>query len=87
MIDKANKAVLILEVPDLEKKEESENTRKSMLSEEEYEEKYRGLNHLYYSRHWFYDQGRKKGLKINVFNQKINNYGNSEFRFNCIMEK
>jgi len=57
------------------------------MSKEEYEIKYRGLEHMFYSKEWFENIAEKLNLKITIFDQSFKNYANSELRFNVIMEK
>jgi trans-aconitate methyltransferase len=87
MIMKARKAVAILEIPDLAKKEESESARRAALPEGEYDKKYEGLIHLYYDRAWFTQFSDQSGYKIEIFDQTIKEYGNSQFRFNVVIKK
>jgi len=87
MLDKTNKTVAILEIPDLELKEESKQARRGALPIGEYEEKYNGLDHLYYEKNWFYALSKKYDCRASIFDQNIKNYGNNRFRFNCIMKK
>ena len=54
MISKAIKGIAILEINDLNLKEESMVIRKGYLSNKEYEKRYTGLEHLYYSKQWLY---------------------------------
>jgi SAM-dependent methyltransferase len=87
MINKANKAVAIYDLPDFEKKEASEKERKRLLPEGEYEKKYSGLSHLYYHKDWFLDLEKKFPVKIQICDQQIMGYGNSDFRFNVLITK
>lgn len=87
MLEKSNIGTAILEVPNLALKEESEKARRGALSPGEYEEKYKGLNHLYYDKAWFYETGKKHNCTVEIFDQNIEDYGNNTFRFNVIMTK
>ncbi|NJK96265.1 MAG: hypothetical protein HC905_16330 [Bacteroidales bacterium] len=53
MYDKAKKKVLILDINDLEMKDESERLRKQKLGEEEFRIKYDGLSHIYFMKNYF----------------------------------
>ena len=67
MIEKAKKAVIVLDIPDLAKQEECENLRRKQYAPGEYDKKYIGLNHLYYSKDWFREQSRSlKCPDINI---------------------
>lgn len=87
MLVKATKTVAVMDLPDITLRAESENARKSYLKEGEYERLYKSLTHLYYNRDWFKGLTDKYGIKIEIFNQKIKNYGNNRFRFNVVMKK
>ncbi|MBE0514910.1 class I SAM-dependent methyltransferase [Sulfurimonas sp.] len=87
MIEKSIKGIAILEVNDLEKKEESIKLRKGYLSDDDYAARYKDLEHLYYKKDWFIDIARKYNLKIEIEQQNINNYANNLYRFNVFMYK
>jgi SAM-dependent methyltransferase len=87
MIGKARKRVAVLEVPDAAVERESEDARRGSLPRGEYDRKYLGLKHLYYDRQWFGDLASAHGCECSIFDQKIRDYGNNQFRFNCIFEK
>lgn len=87
MINKANKAAAIFDIPNLELKKESEEARKQLLPEGEYQKKYKGLKHLYYSKKWFQKLIENYNCDIVIFDQAINNYSNSDYRFNVIINK
>ena len=87
MLQTAIKRVGIFDVPDLSKKEEAISLRKAKLGEAEYEEKYKGLEHLYYSKEWFQQVLANKPVKVMIEDQAIKNYGNSRYRFNVFIDK
>ncbi|NMB80141.1 MAG: methyltransferase domain-containing protein [Methanomicrobiales archaeon] len=87
MIKKSRKTIAILDVADLAQREITLQYRKDSLAPGEYEEKYRGLDHLYFPRSWFQDIADAHGLAITIADQQIPHYGNSRFRFNVIMMK
>lgn len=87
MLDKAKRVVAILEVPNLDIIEESEKIRRGSLPAGEYEDRYVGLDHLYYGKNWFYKLGKKYGCVVDIFEQNIKNYGNNNFRFNVVLRK
>lgn len=86
MVNKSKKAVVILDIPDLQQKEDCENSRKAALPQGEYERKYDGLHHLYYDKNWFHKFAKINNYKLDIFEQNIADYGNGKFRFNCIIE-
>ena len=85
MIKKARNAVAIMEVPDLKTKMESEEMRRNMLTQEEYDIKYAGLEHTYYARDWFKDQAKYHGLECELFDGCIPNYAQNKFCFGVIL--
>lgn len=87
MISKAKKAVAVLDTNDIELFDLAKKIRKGALSEGEYENKYKGFEHLFFSRQYFEDIAKEKGLEIEIFNQNIKNYLNGKFRFNVIICK
>lgn len=87
MIEKAVIAVAVLEIPDAYTKEESERVRRDILTPEEYEKKYAGLEHTYYEREWFEEIAATHGLCYDIFDHCIPNYVQNKFRFDCIIRK
>jgi len=87
MLNKAIKKISVLDINDIEKKNDSEKLRRGILSEEEYEKKYSKFNHLFYEKSFFIDLARKNDYKIDIFPQDIKNYSNNPFRFNVIISK
>jgi trans-aconitate methyltransferase len=87
MITKCKAAVAVLEVPDLQTKQESEALRRESLAPQEYENKYAGLKHTYYERAWFVEQAAARGLDCELFDGCIPNYPQNRFRFGCIIRK
>ena len=92
MVTLSNNKIAILDVCDLDKFEKYHSKRIEKFiaegfSKEEYEKKYKGLDHLFYEKDWFLDLARKYNLQANIIDQNYKNYGNSEFRFNVFLEK
>jgi trans-aconitate methyltransferase len=87
MLEKAIKKVMICDIPNLATKEQAEEYRRNELSEGEYEAKYKGLEHLYYSKGWFQEKLSKHKCHFEIFDQNINDYGNNDFRFNVVISK
>jgi hypothetical protein len=54
---------------------------------EEYKEKYKGLDHMFYEKSWFENIAKEFNLKIKIYDQTFDKYSNSKLRFNVIMEK
>jgi cyclopropane fatty-acyl-phospholipid synthase-like methyltransferase len=87
MVKKAKKSVAIMEVPDLQTRQESENIRRDALSQEEYEKKYAGLEHTYYERSWFEEQAITHGCSCEIFDGCVPNYAQNRFRFGVLFKK
>ena len=87
MLSKVKKKIAILNINDINKKDDAEKLRKVALSEEEYEDKYSGLNHLFYDKSFFIDTAKGLNCSTEVFPQNIEQYGNNPFRFNVIITK
>ncbi len=87
MVEMADKSIGIFDVPDLAKKEQALAKRKSLLTENEYQEKYQGLDHLYYAKDWFQEILAEAAVKITIEEQNIPNYGNNDYRFNVLIHK
>ncbi|WP_013325565.1 class I SAM-dependent methyltransferase [Gloeothece verrucosa] len=83
----ARKSIGIFDVSDLDKKEQALAKRKSILGEKEYEKKYRGLEHLFYSKDWFYQQLASESVKVIIEDQKIAEYDHADYRFNIYIHK
>jgi trans-aconitate methyltransferase len=87
MTAKARRAVAILDVPDEAMREMSELKRRDMLSPKEYDRKYSGLDHLYFSKSWFRNMSEALSMKCNFLDIKIPNYAQSSFRFGVMLSK
>ena len=57
------------------------------LSENDYWDKYRDLDYLFYNKDFFYDFAIQNNLKIKIFPQTNVYYGNSKLRFNVIFDR
>jgi 2-polyprenyl-3-methyl-5-hydroxy-6-metoxy-1,4-benzoquinol methylase len=87
MLKKAKQKVAILDLNDNTKKGIAESLRQGIMGEEEYLKKYGDLNQLYYDKKWFKAIAVQNGYKIKIWDQKIDNYLNSSYRFNIVIEK
>ena len=85
MAAKATRAVAILDVPDLARRDAALAERVAAIGgEEAYAERYRGLDHLYYSREWLAERLAAAGLTgVETADQSIPGYDNGRFRFNA----
>lgn len=86
MLAMAKKGVAILDVPDLERRDAAEAARRAALPPGEYEDRYRGLEHRYYSREWFAALAARHGWQIDMAEQWLAGYGNAPYRFNVILK-
>ena len=80
MIMKGKKSVSVFDIPDLAKKEDSENFRKMYIPD--YNKKYKGMSHLYFPKSWWETIGNELGLKVNTYDQIIKGYESGSFRYN-----
>ena len=87
MIQKAKRVIAILELPNKDVMDASENMRKKLVGENVYEIKYKNLKHLYYSKDWLKKIGDKFNLETEIFDQNIEGYNSNDYRFNCIYLK
>jgi trans-aconitate methyltransferase len=84
MARKATRAIAILDLPDLAKKEAALAFRRGTLGDAEYEAKYRGLDHLFFDREWMRTVLLESGAtSVTIEDQDITGYQNSRFRFNA----
>lgn len=84
MIGKARIAVAVLEVPDVQTRQESEAFRRDALTQVEYDKKYAGLEHTYYRRDWFRAQAAAHGISCEVFDGCVPDYAQNKFRFGVV---
>jgi len=88
MYEKSKKGVIVFDVPDVDHKAECEIFRRGALSQSEYDKKYDGLNHLYYSKIFFEKIAKKLNVKKHFFEkQNIEDYVNNKYRFNVYFLK
>lgn len=87
MIKKAKRKVAILDINDESKKDAYLKIRKGYMNKKEYEKKYNGLSHIFYSKSWFEKIAQEYNLKATIFDQSFSKYANSDLRFNVVFEK
>jgi trans-aconitate methyltransferase len=85
MLDKANRAVAVLEVHDLAQKEELIAYRKSMVSD--YDERYRGLDKTFYSKDEMIELARRNNCEYHIVQPHNKSYWNNEYVFDFFMVK
>jgi SAM-dependent methyltransferase len=87
MAAKATRCMALLDLPDLAQKEEILRRRKEALGEEAYNQRYAGLEHLYYSREWVHERLEKRGFTSAVEGQRLGGYSHASYRFNAFAWK
>lgn len=85
MCQKANYAVGVLELADIDKKEAYIAHRKQIIPD--YEQRYRGLPRLFYSKAFFESFAHKHGMGIEISPMTMKDYWNSQFYFDCYLYK
>lgn len=85
MCRKARNAIALFDIHDLEKKDAFIAYRKAEVAD--YEERYRNLPKLFYSRAFFADFAKKNGLSIEFVEYSMEGYWNNEFVFHLILSK
>jgi SAM-dependent methyltransferase len=84
MAAKATRAIAILDVPDVTRREDAMAFRRGSMGEAEYEAKYRGLDHLFYDRSWMKRVLIEVGAtEVRIEDQQVSGYQNARFRFNA----
>ena len=61
--------------------------RRDILTSEQYEAKYVGLQHTYYERQWFRDIAKEHGMSCEVFDGCVPGYMQNKFRFGIIVSR
>lgn len=82
---KARRSIGIIDVHDRDKEMEFIEYRKKMI--ENYEERYKGLHKLFYSREFFRNFAKNHNMKVVFKESNIPGYWNNEFIFNCYFTK
>jgi len=85
MMKKSKGSIAILDVNDEDKKELSLNIRRS--KEPNYDEKYKGYEHLYINKSFWKDLAKKNEWTIEIEDQVIEDYKNRDFRYNIFLRK
>lgn len=85
MYHKANQSIGIIDIHNIEKKEEFIEYRKGLY--EDYEERYQDLPKFFYDKSFFLDFAEKHNMSIRFTKPDMKEYWNNEFVFNCFMRK
>lgn len=87
MLCKAVKSVYVSGVPDAALCIESERERRGLLSPDEYEAKYEGLEILYYDREFFAELAKAYSYNVRYFDHGMPGFAQNQFRFDCLMTR
>ena len=87
LFKKARRSIYLSGIPDINYKIEQEKFRQESLSEQEYQNKYKGLDILYYDKKWFIDKAKNNKFSVEFYNHEMNGFAQSEFRFDCLFKK
>ncbi|MCX2574028.1 class I SAM-dependent methyltransferase [Pedobacter sandarakinus] len=84
---KSGGRVLITAMADITFKTESEAFRRGMLTAQEYEKKYDGLDILYFSKPWILNEVQKlaPNRKVYFLPHKMPKFSQNEYRFDCLI--
>lgn len=85
MLQKCRYSIGILDVHDENKKQDFIRFRRSRV--ENYDEKYKGLEKLFYPKAFFVSFAEKHGLDVLFSHSDLDHYWNNEFIFNCFFYK
>jgi trans-aconitate methyltransferase len=85
MVRKARRGVMVLDVPDLAKRDDALELRRAWAGDRAYAQKYQGLDHLYYDRAWFEAVLAAAGVtRMRIDDQEIDGYANAVHRYNVL---
>jgi SAM-dependent methyltransferase len=84
MVRKATRSVSVLDVPDVRLAAQAEAHRRALWGVAEYEQRYAGLDHLYFEQSWFREQLPEPHWHVDISPQSLANYDNAPFRFNVV---
>ncbi len=87
MILKSQKAVYISGIPDIELNAESERERRGIMTIEDYEKKYAGLEILYFNKTFFTEFAKRYQLECSFYPHNMPGFAQNRFRFDCILKK
>lgn len=81
----AHGRIAILDVNDKDKEQAYIEARKKEVGDAEYNRRYEGYEHLFYSKDWFYEIANSLAMNVCIVDQNISGYINSPFRYNVIL--
>ncbi len=83
MYKKSKYAIGLIDIHNIEKKDEFTIYRRQIV--EDYDNRYRNLPKLFYSKKFFEDFARKHNMKICFLESNMKGYWNNQFVFSCYM--
>lgn len=83
MYEKSKYAIGLIDIHDIEKKEEFTAYRRQIV--ENYDERYKNLPKLFYAREYFENFARKHNMDISFLESNMKGYWNNQFVFSCYM--
>jgi hypothetical protein len=78
-------SIAILDINDEDKREISHNLRR--LAEPNYDEKYKGFEHLYFKKEFWEKLAKDRNWKLSIQDQHIEDYKNNSFRYNIFLRR
>ena len=85
MVEKAKHSIVLIDICDSDKQSDYENYRKQV--EENYDEKYKDLPKLFFSKEFFVRYAKEHHMSLEFFSCNFPEYWNNNYIFNCIMKK
>ena len=83
MCEKSNYSVGLIDVHDKEKEEDFLAFRRAKV--ENYDEYYKGLDKLFYSKEFFVEFAKKNNMRLKIEKQDTKGYWNNDYGFNVFM--
>ena len=84
---KVKRVIAISGIPNAAMKDESEKIRKGLLTDQEYELKYKGLQILYFDKGWFEVIAKKAGFSVKFLKHEMPGFAQNQYRFDCVFVK
>lgn len=78
---------LILDVNDASRRRDFETRRRDALGADEYDRLYRDAPQLFIERQWWCLNSDRWGVELEIYDQRVEGYGNSEFRYNVLLRR
>lgn len=84
MMHKAKRSVALFNLPNAETSRQEVMASAGTLELALYDQKYKNLTHLYFSKDWLKRVADKAGCSVRFYNQSIDGYGLNAYRFNAV---